>query len=256
MHRMIKIIAAYLKRLPEHRRNRIFELALRRLPIWLIKRIPCSYSTYLACYSPVKGDVVLDCGAHIGNCTILFSRLVGKRGRVIAAEPLEKAFHILQERVRRLGLENVMAVNKGVWNQSTQQALWVSQSTLSNRLLSGQEAEGNTGPTDRVDCITIDDVMETLNLKRLDLVKMDIESAEIEALEGSQKTIKKFMPNIAIASYHMRDGQQTSYLLETLLKEQGYRVRSFFPPHLTTCATSPQLSTHNAQQPVSCRLCG
>ena len=239
MHRMIMMIASYLKRLPDHRRNRIFELALLRLPLWLIRRIPCSYSTYLACYTPGKGDVILDCGAHIGNCALLFSRLVGKKGLVIAAEPLEKAFHILEGRIQRLKLENVVAVNKGVWNQSTQQALWVSQSTLSNRLISGQEAEINTGPTDRVDCITIDDLMDTLNLKRLDLVKMDIEGAEIEALEGSQETIKRFMPNIAIASYHMRDGQQTSHRLEMLLKKRGYKVRTFFPPHLTTCARRP-----------------
>ena len=241
MHRMITMIASYLKRLPDHRRNRIFELALLRLPLWLIRRIPCSYSTYLACYTPRKGDVILDCGAHIGNCALLFSRLVGKKGLVIAAEPLEKAFHILKGRIQRLKLGNVVAVNKGVWNQSTQQALWVSESTLSNRLISGQEAEINTEPTDRVDCITIDDLMDTLNLKRLDLVKMDIEGAEIEALEGSQKTIKRFMPNIAIASYHMRDGRQTSHRLETLLEKRGYKVRTFFPPHLTTCARrSPQ----------------
>ncbi len=104
MHRMITMIASYLKRLPDHRRNRIFELALLRLPLWLIRRIPCSYSTYLACYTPRKGDVILDCGAHIGNCALLFSRLVGKKGLVIAAEPLEKAFHILKGRIQRLKL--------------------------------------------------------------------------------------------------------------------------------------------------------
>ncbi|MFC1579332.1 FkbM family methyltransferase [Thermodesulfobacteriota bacterium] len=239
MRRMIKMIASYLKRMPDRRRNRIFELALLRLPLWFIRRIPCSYSTYLACYTPQKGDVVLDCGAHIGNCALLFSRLVGEKGLVIAAEPLEKAFHTLQGRIQRLGLKNVLAVKKGVWNQSTQQALWVSESTLSNRLLSGQEATGNTGPTDTVDCITIDDITDSFNLKRLDLVKMDIEGAEIEALEGSRDTINRFMPNIAIASYHMRDGQQTSHRLETFLSDRGYRVRTFFQPHLTTCARRP-----------------
>ena len=113
MHRMISLIASYLKRLPDHRRNRIFELALLRLPLWLIKRIPCSYSTYLACYTPGKGDVIIDCGAHIGNCALLFSRLVGKEGLVVAAEPLEKAFHILQERVHRLGLRTSWPSTKG-----------------------------------------------------------------------------------------------------------------------------------------------
>jgi FkbM family methyltransferase len=36
---------------------------------------------------PEKGDVIIDCGAHIGNCIILFSRLAGKTGTVIALEP-------------------------------------------------------------------------------------------------------------------------------------------------------------------------
>lgn len=243
MHRLINIFATYLKRLPVHRRNRIFEIALFRLPIWFIRRIPCSYSTYLSCYLPRKGDVVLDCGAHIGNCAILFSRLVGKEGLVIAAEPLDKAFHVLQERVRRLGLENVLTVNKGVWNESTTQALWVSESTLSNRLVPREEAESSTETTDVIDCVTIDDLVDSLKIKQLDYIKMDIEGAEIEALVGSDNTIKTFMPNFAIASYHKRDGHKTAPLLEKFLTEKGYVVRTFFPPHLTTCARRPPNTT-------------
>jgi len=239
MHRIITLIASLLKRLSVQRRNRIFELALRRLPIRLIRCIPCSYSTYLTCYTPSKGDVILDCGAHIGNCTILFSRLVGKEGLVIAAEPLERAFHILEERVGRLGLENVIAVNKGVWNQSTQQALWVSQSTLSNRMLSPNETERNKGAIDMVDCVTIDGLVDTLKLKRLDLVKMDIEGAEIEALEGARMTMTGLRPCFAIASYHRRNGQQTFLQVEKILSAHGYAVRTFYPPHLTTCARRP-----------------
>jgi hypothetical protein len=64
---------------------------------------------------------------------------------------------------------------------------------------------------------------------------MDIEGAEIEALEGAQNTINRFNPNFAIASYHSRGGQQTYKIVENMLSGNGYKVDTFFPPHLTTC---------------------
>jgi hypothetical protein len=68
------------------------------------------------------------------------------------------------------------------------------------------------------------------------MIKMDIEGAEIEALEGSKLIMEKLSPCFAIASYHRRNGQQTAGMVERYLNDSGYGVTTFFPAHLTCCA--------------------
>jgi hypothetical protein len=64
---------------------------------------------------------------------------------------------------------------------------------------------------------------------------MDIEGAEIEALQGAQHTLSNLRPQLAIASYHRRDGGQTYTAVEKIIAKYDYAIRTFFPPHLTTC---------------------
>jgi FkbM family methyltransferase len=235
MIRLVNIISKLLKRLPVNYSNFLFEVVLNFFPFWLIKIIPSSYSSYLICYHPQKGDVIIDCGAHIGNCTILFSRLVGKDGLVIALEPLEDSFKILTRRINRLRKRNVIAIKKCVWNSSGSVLLKVVSNTIGCKVAMNPN-EINTNNYAEIDCLKIDDLMDELKLKRLDLIKMDIEGAEIEALRGAKNTLINYNPCVAVASYHMRDNQPTYHKVEEILYSQGYDVITFFPPHLTTCA--------------------
>ena len=93
------------------------------------------------------------------------------------------------------------------------------------------------GNKSEIDCVTIDDLANQLELTRLDMIKMDIEGAELEALEGCSDVIEQFSPSLAIASYHYRKKEQTYYKVERYLRRKGYCVKTFFPPHLTTCGT-------------------
>jgi hypothetical protein len=71
----------------------------------------------------------------------------------------------------------------------------------------------------------------------VDYIKMDIEGAEIEALEGAARMMSTLKPTFAIASYHKRDGRPTAETLEKLFNELGYRTETGFPSHLTTYAS-------------------
>jgi FkbM family methyltransferase len=56
--------------------------------------------------------------------------------------------------------------------------------------------------TVEVPAVSIDEFVSSKSLTRVDFIKMDIEGAEIEALEGAKETIREFKPQMAIAVYH------------------------------------------------------
>lgn len=235
MIRSINIISKLLNYVPVNLRNILFHIVLNYFPFRLIKIVPCSYSTYLKCYTPRKGDFILDCGAHIGNCAVLFSRLVGKEGLVIALEPFEESFNNLQNRIQRLRRRNIIAINKGVWNNSGRLPLKVFSDPVFCKIVENINVTIKHKEYKQIDCVTIDDLVNELELKRLDMIKMDIEGAEIEALQGSENTLRNYSPCVAIASYHKRYDKPTYHKIEKILYSKGYCGKTFFPPHLTTC---------------------
>ena len=134
MQKAINYFSKLLRKLPIKFQNKLYEIVLKYIPFWLLMRIPCSYSAYIECNFPGKGDVIFDCGAHVGNCAIIFSRLVGKTGLVISFEPFEDAFSLLDRRLQKLKLDNVIAIKKGLWNQSAQLPATVLSDTLYSRI--------------------------------------------------------------------------------------------------------------------------
>ncbi len=52
---------------------------------------------------------------------------------------------------------------------------------------------------------SIDDFVAEQALQRVDFIKMDIEGAELKALQGAEQTLKAFRPKLAIALYHRAD---------------------------------------------------
>jgi hypothetical protein len=84
---------------------------------------------------------------------------------------------------------------------------------------------------------SLPDLVSRYGLTRLDFVKMDIEGAEIEAIEGAGSVLSTLKPKFAIASYHRRNGRPTAETLERLFREVGYSSITGFPEHMTTYAS-------------------
>jgi len=149
-------------------------------------------------YTLKKGDVVLDLGAYMGGFTILASNKVGATGKVIAFEPDKNSLRILRKVVSKHKLKNIIIVENKV--------------------------------------NSLDFEMETLKLPKIDFIKMDVEGDEIEILKNSKKTLQKYKPNLAIASYHIIHGHKTYTNVEQILRKYGYVCITSNKNHLTTYA--------------------
>ena len=169
----------------------------------------------------VKNDaVVFDIGAFKGDTAYFFSKKCSNKARIYAFEPDNYAFQILEKIKEKYKLNNVIT---------------------KNILLSNAEKEidfvsmiENT-PTIKKNAITIDKFVEENNIEKIDYIKMDVEGAEKNILEGAIKTIKKFKPSLAIAIYHggklfMEDFYNIPIFIKNVInKDYEYYIRTFSP---------------------------
>jgi FkbM family methyltransferase len=187
------------------------------------------------------GMCVIDAGACDGEFALYAARCVGASGRVLALEPDPANF----ARLRRTFLLNgglpphVELLPIGLWQHSGR-VRFVTGQHLSSRIADVSDCEAASGVS--VEVQSLSDLVARYRLNRLDFVKMDIEGAELEAIESARLVLMTFRPRLAIASYHRRDGRQTDERLQEILRNYGFDVVSEFPSHLTTHAM-PQSAT-------------
>jgi FkbM family methyltransferase len=144
------------------------------------------------------GDVVLDCGANIG----VYTRHALERGArlVVAIEPAPESLDCLRRNVASLVASGrVVVYPKGVWNKDDELQLSVSSGWASTGSSVVLDRQGK-GP--KVPLTTIDKLASELGLPSVDFIKMDIEGAEMQALEGATETVRRFRPRMAISVEH------------------------------------------------------
>lgn len=183
---------------------------------------------YIQEYKLNEGDYVLDCGAFHGSFGIYAAKRVGEKGRVLCFEPEKRNLEILEDNLKLNNCKNIISIKKGIWNK--QDTLKFSGTGPGAQL----DKKGNNS----IQVIDIDSELKRLKISptKIKFIKMDIEGAELEAIEGMKNLIKKGSPNLAIASYHWRNGEQTYKEVEKRLTKLGYKVKTGYSRHLTTWA--------------------
>jgi FkbM family methyltransferase len=138
---------------------------------------------YMHRYRPGHGDTVVDVGAGLGAEALVFSRLVGDDGRVLAVEAHPHTFTLLTRTVRANGLDNVSCVHAAASRSSG--IAQMSSSPAAQHQLNRVVSQGEAVPAKALDAI-----LEEANADRVDLLKMNIEGAETEALAGAVRTLE------------------------------------------------------------------
>lgn len=221
------LFAKIFEKIPEWRikNNLRYFLAFSPLIPSFIKDIS-PVRGYWLCYKLKQGDIVVDAGAYPGDYAVFAAKKVGESGRVIAFEPDVKNRKILTRNIKREGLKNVIVVPRGLWNKNT---------TLNFKSSDGLHSTlYSENVTESIEVVKLDDILKKLKIKKINVLKMDIEGAEIEAIKGAVSTLKKNKVQVMIASYHIVKGKRTSYFIENFLRKIGYKAESIFQKHLTT----------------------
>jgi FkbM family methyltransferase len=137
------------------------------------------------------GMCFVDVGANIGYYALLGARIVGPSGAVHAFEPNGEVRTRLVENLELNGLANVVVYDKAVTRRSGTvrfyTSTWVENSGISSIL----PGAGRSEQGEEVACVSLDDFVATLGPRRIDLLKMDIEGAELEAIEGGRDLLSR-----------------------------------------------------------------
>jgi len=136
------------------------------------------------------GMTVVDVGAHVGFYALLAARLVGTNGCVYAFEPNPEVYNILVRNIQINGYrEIVRAVPKGVSNKKRTVSLYVPREKSGEASFYSGESADNT--CIKVETLTLDEFFAGKGWPKIDLVKIDVEGAEVEVLEGMRELARR-----------------------------------------------------------------
>ena len=137
------------------------------------------------------GMIVLDIGAHHGFYTLLASRKVGKKGKVIAFEPSPRERRRLVRHLRINGCSNVRVEALALAAKEEETTLFVvkGRETGLNSLRPPKADEPLE--TISVTVTTLDGYLEQKGIAAVDFIKMDVEGAELEVLKGATHLLSR-----------------------------------------------------------------
>jgi FkbM family methyltransferase len=174
-----------------------------------------------------NGVIAVDCGANIGTHTVCWARQMTGWGSVIAIEAQEPIYYALAGNVTINNCFNTRLIHAAVGDSNGMMkipnlnySIPTSFGSLELRPLKnaekiGQQIDYSDAKLIAVDAITID----SLGLKRLDLLKIDVEGMECAVLEGAKRTIGESLPVVIVE--HIKTGTDG---IVKFLQHLGYQM--------------------------------
>ena len=136
-----------------------------------------------------NNETILDLGAYDGDTIREFCQHTNNQyNKIVALEPDEKNYKKLCKNTD--GMQNVTLLNMGAWDKKD--TLIFSKKAGRNSKLS---ADGVPVEVTDIDSLGIDATF----------IKMDIEGAELKALEGAKNTINRCKPKLYVCAYHRNE---------------------------------------------------
>lgn len=176
---------------------------------------------------PQPADLVLDIGAGTGSEALTFSRLVGPGGVVLSVEAHPVVFEALTRTLRANGVANVICAPVAVSDSRGQVRMEDdSQGWLGNSIVKQTDSSEVT-----VQALRLDDLLDEQHLsdRRIALLKMNIEGAELLALQGADATLER-TDHLAISCHDFKGQALGQPQLRTyrevmgMLQDRGFTV--------------------------------
>ncbi len=187
------------------------------------------------------GDTVLDLGANFGLYSIALAEKTGHTGKVYSFEPIPATFELLSANVRKLGYTNISLIEAAISDragtvkmeipnyQSGGQNFYEAHIVSRPRLYQEPKEEDRSS-LQRIDvaCLTIDQLIRTYSIAKVDFIKCDVEGHERFCLQGASEMLQSFRPVWLIEVSGNPDSPNSSaHELLHSMHQLGYQVYLF-----------------------------
>lgn len=188
---------------------------------------PAESEPVVANFCP-SGGVAMDVGANFGEWSLQMARAVGKTGQVFAFEPSPDIAEALRKTLSVNGQTQTTVIEAAV------SALVGDADFTVNAAHSGKSGidTGDTGGASHqvtVKTLSLDDFARQQTLRRLDLIKIDVEGHEAEVLEGAETVLETFAPAIVLEAGVDPDHDRVK--VKDILERHRYKMAGAIFPH-------------------------
>lgn len=190
-------------------------------------------------FMPGYGDYVIDAGAGVGEYTIAASVTIGRSGKILAVEANSQPFRYLKKNASMNPFKNIVALRAAVAGKNGKLKLFRPAGTS----FVDSIIKSWVGKTESylVRSFTVDTLVKKFGMKKLDILKLDIEGAELVALKGAKKTLSEMRPKIIIETH----GKNVHNDVVSFLRKQGYGIdlekKKFDEPFIALVYASPKV---------------
>jgi FkbM family methyltransferase len=191
--------------------DRYFAFSVPGGKIYLnIKESSMMFERSLGLYEPEKTKAVqdllrptetfIDVGSNKGDFALLASKIVGREGRVICVEPEPTNFGWIQRSIELNGYKNIQLSNVALSDHGGESLVYLGSKSGFNTQLSGAP-ERDQGSI-KVRTRTLDSLLPELGAGPVNVLKIDVEGAELQVLKGATETIKNNPQILVLLDIH------------------------------------------------------
>lgn len=166
-------------------------------------------------------NVILDIGAHAGFFT-LYCRALNPKVPIICVEPEPRNIIALNEHTALNKADKVRVEPAALAAESGKRELFVSTDSSFHYLLTDNE---KTDSKITVDCLTLNDLLKKYRIKRIDLLKMDIEGGEYELVKNWTASEWELIDRIVMEYHDYRGNRHAT--IKKILNENGFSVEEY-----------------------------
>ncbi len=171
-----------------------------------------------------RGMTVFDIGANIGQYTLLSAKIVGKKGKVYSFEPSIKVYNNLKSNVDINNFENVIINNIALGD--CEETTYLNESNDGAYSSIGEPLVETTHKT-KINVTTLNKYIQTNKIKKIDLIKIDVEGFELMVLKGGKNFFSKKDAPVVVCEFSDLTSKSFNYSSNDLRKyfiKLGYHL--------------------------------
>ncbi|MHA1491431.1 MAG: FkbM family methyltransferase [Promethearchaeota archaeon] len=154
------------------------------------------------------GMTILDIGTNKGYFTLLSAKKMKDEGEILSFEPHPENYYWIKKSISANGYKSIKLFQIALFNKNGEMRLFEGSKSGHHSLVRNKDLGSITIPTKK-----LDDILADQKISRVDLIKIDVEGAEIQVLEGANNLLTQQSPKLLI-DIHEIDRKKIFRILE------------------------------------------